>query len=77
MTNIGSCTASAPVLVYYYASNIVLEESMMRVSFGLTTQTIKEKKVNFLQNLTYQDFIIFSGSLYNQNRYNYVLQCQP
>ena len=25
------------VLVYYYASNIMLEESMMQVSFGITT----------------------------------------
>ena len=28
-----------PLLGYYYASNIVLEESMMQVSFGLTTHT--------------------------------------
>ena len=43
MSNIGSRTSSitataAPVLGYDYASNIVLEESMMQVSFGLTTQ---------------------------------------
>ena len=46
MSNIGSRTSctiaitaatTAPVLGYYYASNIVLEESMMQVSFGLTT----------------------------------------
>ena len=42
MSNIGSRTSVLllpllPVLGYYYASNIVLEESMMQVSFGLTT----------------------------------------
>ena len=30
------------VLGYYYTSNIVLEESMMQVSFGLTTPPIQE-----------------------------------
>ena len=48
MSNIGSRTSSTlvlllplllllPVLGYDYASNIVLEDSMMQVSFGLTT----------------------------------------
>ena len=31
-------TTACSVLGYYYASNIVLEESMMQVSFGLTTR---------------------------------------
>ena len=47
VSNIGSrtsCTTattaiSALVLGYYYASNIVQEESMMQVSFGLTTDS--------------------------------------
>ena len=46
MSNIGSHTSSTfvtittttLVLEYYYASKIVLEESMMQVSFGLTTE---------------------------------------
>ena len=33
-------TDTAPLLGYYYASNIVLEESMMQVSFGLTIKTL-------------------------------------
>ena len=42
MSNIGSRTSSttvitAPLLGYYYASNIVLDESMVQVSFDLTT----------------------------------------
>ena len=45
VSNIGSRNFSTlvllllllPVLGYYYASNIVLEESMKEVSFGLTT----------------------------------------
>ena len=52
VSNIGSRTTSTPanttVLGYYYAesvishSNIVLEESMMQVSFGLTTPRFQE-----------------------------------
>ena len=50
MSNIGSCTSSTlvlllpllPVLGYYYASNTVLEESMMQVSFGLRTPHSQE-----------------------------------
>ena len=42
VSNIGSRTSSTttPVFGYYYASNIVLEESMMQVSFGLTTLSL-------------------------------------
>ena len=51
VSNIGSRTSSTPVLRCYdttpvlgsyYASNTVLEESMMQVSFGLTTQSIRD-----------------------------------
>ena len=53
MSDIGRCTSSTFVLLlllltvlgYYYASNIVLEEYMMQVSFGLTTLT-KNKNLN-------------------------------
>ena len=55
MSNIGSrtsCTiaataaATAPVLGYDYASNIVLEKSMMQVSFGLTIPTKVDMPLN-------------------------------
>ena len=59
MSNIGSRTFSTLVLLllllphalvlgYYYASNIVLEETMMQVSFGLTTPTFQEFSFFFL-----------------------------
>ena len=61
MSNIGSRTSSttaattAPVLGYYNASNIVLEESMMQVSFGLT----KLKMLNVKQGGIKYHFLSF------------------
>ena len=40
----------APVLGYYYASNIVLEKTMMQISFGLTTSPLQEILFFFLEN---------------------------
>ena len=39
----------APVLGYYFASNIVLEEFVMQVSFGLAT-VLQKKKTVILQS---------------------------
>ena len=62
MPNIGSRTSctpattatTAPVLGYYYASNILLEESMMQVSFGLTTETKPSHKIVWFDFMAYQ-----------------------
>ena len=68
MSNIGSRTTATgvtillPVLRYYYACNIVLEESMIQVSFGLTTPTFLEFSFFFLEKRQKSKIINTSAS---------------